>query len=449
MHPNDVMPSTPASPITVHVGRAETALADDVRRGLTATPKQIPPRWLYDPRGSALFERITELPEYYLTRAENEILTSYAPEIAVRCGASTLIELGSGTSDKTVALLNALRDAGTLRRFIAFDVAEPTLRHAVASLSAAYPTVEVSGVVGDFGLHLDRLPNADSRLVAFLGSTIGNLSREERARFLATVAARLRPGEGLLLGVDLVKDPARLLAAYVDGAGVTAEFEKNVLAVVNTALGADFDLDRFTYTARWDPNAEHISMGLRSVGDQTVRVADIGLTVKLADGEEIGTEISAKFRREGIVSELEAAGFVPMGWWTDSCGDFAVTLAQRAADPEPAADPERAVDHRPPADPTAADPVPAAGPGRPPAASPPPIHARPRASSSGSPRRLRARRGQAARSRISRVTGRCGQPPRCWPRRCRLKTRRCRACPTSAPPSGTGPTSPGSLSSSC
>ncbi len=264
MHPNDVMPSTPASPITVHVGRAETALADDVRRGLTATPKQIPPRWLYDPRGSALFERITELPEYYLTRAENEILTSYAPEIAVRCGASTLIELGSGTSDKTVALLNALRDAGTLRRFIAFDVAEPTLRHAVASLSAAYPTVEVSGVVGDFGLHLDRLPNADSRLVAFLGSTIGNLSREERARFLATVAARLRPGEGLLLGVDLVKDPARLLAAYVDGAGVTAEFEKNVLAVVNTALGADFDLDRFTYTARWDPSAEHISMGLRS-----------------------------------------------------------------------------------------------------------------------------------------------------------------------------------------
>jgi dimethylhistidine N-methyltransferase len=327
------MPATPAPPITVHLTRADAdaALADDVRQGLTATPKRIPPRWLYDPRGSTLFERITELPEYYLTRAEHEVLTAYAPDIAARCGASTLIELGSGTSDKTVALLDALRDAGTLRRFVAFDVAEPTLRHAVAGLSATYPGVEVSGVVGDFGVHLDRLPDTSSRLIAFLGSTIGNLTAEERARFLTTVASRLRPGEGLLLGIDLVKDPARLVAAYDDAAGVTAEFEKNVLAVVNHALDADFDLNRFSYVARWDSVAEHISMGLRSQGEQTVRVADIDLTVDLADGEEIGTETSAKFRREGIISELESAGFVPMGWWTDACGDFAVTLAQRAA----------------------------------------------------------------------------------------------------------------------
>jgi dimethylhistidine N-methyltransferase len=326
------MASTPAPSVTVHLSDADaaTTLADDVRRGLSATPKRIPPRWLYDPRGSALFEEITELPEYYLTRAERQILVAYAPEIAARCGAATLVELGSGTSDKTVALLDALRDAGTLRRFVAFDVAEPTLRNAVAALSEAYPTVEVSGVVADFGRHLDRIPDAEGRLVAFLGSTIGNLTAEERARFLGDLAGRLRPGEGLLLGVDLVKDPARLLAAYDDADGVTAAFEKNVLAVVNTALQADFDLDGFDYVARWDSVAELIWMGLRSRRDQTVAVADLPLTVRLADGEEIMTETSAKFRSEGISSELEAAGFVSMGWWTDPSGDFALVLAQRA-----------------------------------------------------------------------------------------------------------------------
>jgi dimethylhistidine N-methyltransferase len=331
-------PSMPAPPVTVHLTGADAAaaLAEDVRRGLTASPKRLPPRWLYDPRGCDLFEQITRLPEYYPTRAEREVLSTYAPDIAARCGASTLIELGSGTSDKTVAMLDALRDVGTLRRFVAFDVAEPTLRHAVATLSETNPDLEVSGVVGDFGVHLDRLPDVGSRLVAFLGGTIGNLTVDERARFLSTLAARLRPGEGLLLGVDLVKDPARLVAAYDDSAGITAEFEKNVLAVVNARLGANFDLDRFDYVARWDSTAEHVSMGLRSRGRQTVTVTSLGLTVDFADGEEIGTEISAKFRREGIVSELETSGFVPMGWWTDSCGDFAVTLAQRSETAPPA-----------------------------------------------------------------------------------------------------------------
>ena len=186
-------------------------------------------------------------------------------------------------------------------------------------------------MVGDFGVHLDRLPEVDGRLVAFLGSTIGNLTVEERARFLADLAARLRPGEGLLLGLDLVKDPARLVAAYDDAAGVTAAFEKNVLAVINASLVADFDLDSFDYMARWDSQAEHITMGLRSRQAQTVAVTGLGITVDLAAGEEIGTETSAKFRRDGITTELEAAGFVPMGWWTDSCGDFAVALAQRSA----------------------------------------------------------------------------------------------------------------------
>ncbi len=328
----------PAPPVTVHLSGndAAAALAADVRAGLTARPRHLPPRWLYDEKGSALFEQITTLPEYYPTRAEREVLSTYGPEIAARCGASTLIELGSGTSDKTVTLIDALRDAGTLRRFVAFDVAEPVLRAAVAALAAAYPELEVSGVVGDFGVHLDRLPEGEGRLVAFLGGTIGNLSVDERARFLATLAARLHPGEGLLLGVDLVKDPARLVAAYDDSAGVTAAFEKNVLEVVNTGLGANFDLDRFDYVARWDPVAEHISMGLRARGAQTVEVADLDLCIHLADGEEIGTEVSAKFRRAGITAELEAAGFVPLGWWTDASGDFAVALAQRATTTSPA-----------------------------------------------------------------------------------------------------------------
>ena len=326
------MTSMPAPPVIVHLTGADSAatLAADVRSGLTARPKRLPPRWLYDQKGCALFEEITTLPEYYPTRAEWEILTAYGPAMAARCGASMLIELGSGTSDKTVALIEALIDAGTLRQFVAFDVAEPTLRSAVASLAAAYPSIQVSGVVGDFGVHLDRLPEAEGRLVAFLGGTIGNLTVEERARFLTTLAGRLHPGEGLLLGVDLVKDPARLVAAYDDSAGVTAEFERNVLEVVNEALDADFDLDRFEYVARWDPTAEQISMGLRSRGRQSVAITALDLRIDLADGEEIGTEVSAKFRKEGITAELEAAGFVPMGWWTDACGDFAVALAQRS-----------------------------------------------------------------------------------------------------------------------
>jgi dimethylhistidine N-methyltransferase len=332
------MAPSPAPAVTVHLTGADVAaaLADDARAGLTANPKRIPPRWLYDPRGCDLFEQITELPEYYPTRAEREVLCTRSPEIAARCGARTLIELGSGTSDKTVALIEALIDAGTLRRFVAFDVAEPTLRQAVDTLAASYPDVQVAGVVGDFGQHLDRLPDDEGRLVAFLGGTIGNLTVDERTAFLATLAGRLRPGEGLLLGVDLVKDPARLVAAYDDTAGVTEAFEKNVLLVLNRALHADFDPDGFDYVARWDSECERIRMALRARRAQSVTVRDLELTVHLADGEEIETEISAKFRREGIETELETAGFVPMGWWTDACADFAVVLAQRAESAVPA-----------------------------------------------------------------------------------------------------------------
>jgi dimethylhistidine N-methyltransferase len=327
------VPGPSASPpaVQVHLTAADlaTSLATDVRQALTESPKRIPARWLYDPVGCDLFEEITTLPEYYPTRAEREILVAYSADIARRCGAETLVELGSGTSDKTTTLIEALIEAGTLRRFVAFDVAEPTLRNALAHLDEAYPQLEVSGVVGDFGQHLDRLPDHPNRLVAFLGGTIGNLTRDERTAFLGMLSDRLRPGEGLLIGVDLVKDPARLVAAYDDSAGVTAAFEKNVLAVVNTSLGADFDLDRFDYVARWEPQAEQIAMSVRARGHQHVTIQSLGLAVDVEDGEEILTEISAKFRREGITAELVSAGFVPMGWWTDACADFAVILVQR------------------------------------------------------------------------------------------------------------------------
>ncbi len=309
----------------------QAALADDVRTGLLSSPKRIPSRWLYDARGCELFSQITTLPEYYLTGAEREILAARASEVAARCGARTLVELGSGTAEKTDLLLDALSEAGTLERFVAFDVAEDTTREALEALRSRHPGVAVSGVIADFASDLDLLPEADGRLVAFLGSTIGNFTAAERSAFLARLAGRLHPGEGVLIGVDLIKDPARLVAAYDDPAGVTAAFERNVLAVINHRLGADFDLGRFEYAARWDSEAEHVAMSLRSAGAQTVTVGALGMTVALADGEEIATETSAKFRRAAFVAELASAGFVTMGWWTDGCGDFALVLAQRTS----------------------------------------------------------------------------------------------------------------------
>ena len=323
--------SSPAIAVRLTPSDLETALAEDVRRGLASSPRRIPPRWLYDQVGSALFERITEIPEYYPTRAEREILQTYAGELAERCGASTLVELGPGSSDKTHALIDALIEVGTLRGYVGFDVAESALKEALLGLSGAYPGIHVSGVVGDFTRDLDLLPAEEGRLVALMGGTIGNLDPHERSEFLSAVAARLQPGEGLLLGVDLVKDPARLLAAYDDPEGVTAAFEKNVLAVLNRSLDADFDLDCFDYVARWDPAAHEVHMAVRARAAQRVEVAGVGLTLDIDDGEEIHTESSYKFLRESIVAELAAAGFVSMGWWTDACADFAVVLAQRTA----------------------------------------------------------------------------------------------------------------------
>jgi L-histidine Nalpha-methyltransferase len=303
------------------------ALRDDVRRGLSSTPKTLPPKYFYDDRGSELFEQITRLPEYYPTRAERRILVDRAAEIAELTKARTLVELGSGSSEKTHLLLRALADVGTLETYVPFDVSAAAIEGALPGLRAAHPRVEVHGVVGDFERHLDRVPGSGPRLVAFLGGTIGNFEPVHRAGFLAALATTMAPGDALLLGTDLVKDPARLVAAYDDAAGVTAEFNRNVLRVVNRELGADFDVDRFEHVAVWDDRREWIEMRLRSTVDQQVEISSLGMVVRFAAGEELRTEISAKFRAAGVTRELAAAGLHLTGWWTDPAGDFALSLA--------------------------------------------------------------------------------------------------------------------------
>jgi L-histidine N-alpha-methyltransferase len=323
----------------------ESSLRADVTAGLTATPKQLPPKWFYDAEGSALFEKITELPEYYPTRAERAILRERAAEIAALSGATTLVELGSGSSEKTRLLLDALSAAGTrphggpLARYVPVDVSESAVRAAGSAVAAEYPGLDVHAVVADFDSYLgvhggsprdgasdDGSPDGP-RLVAFLGSTIGNMVPGERAEFLARVRSQLRPGDSFLLGTDLVKDPAVLVAAYDDSAGVTAAFNKNVLSVMNAALGADFDLDTFAHVAVWDPEAEWIEMRLRSTATQSVRVPGVGLTVDFGEGEEMRTEVSSKFRRSGVTAELAAAGFALRAWWTDPQERFGLSIS--------------------------------------------------------------------------------------------------------------------------
>jgi len=312
--------------IDVHVGDGDdrAALRADVRAGLTSQPKWLPPKWLYDTAGCALFARV---PEYYPTRCERSILARHASAIVRQSDADTLVELGSGNSDKTRLLLDALAGTGRLRRFIPFEISLGTLTAGASAAARAYPDVEVHGVAGDFECHLATLPPGGRRLVAFLGGTVGNLRPEPRAAFLATLADILSPGDTVLLGTDLVKDPERLVAAYDDEAGVTGEFNRNLLRRLNRELGADFDLDRFVHVAHWDPTAEWIEMRLRACGRQTVRVAELDLTVDFADGEDLRTEISAKFRRDGVIAELAAAGLETVGWWTDDDGDYALSLS--------------------------------------------------------------------------------------------------------------------------
>jgi L-histidine Nalpha-methyltransferase len=317
--------------ITVHLtpDALGTAMRTEVAAGLTATPKELSPKWLYDDRGCELFEQITHLPEYYPTRAERSILQLHADEIVALSGADTLVELGSGTSDKTRLLLDALQDAGALRRFVPFDVAEPTLREAVTALGLRYQDVAIDGVVGDFTEHLDEIPRQGTRMIVFLGGTIGNLHAPERAEFLASLAATMSPGDSLLLGTDLVKDRRRLVAAYDDAAGITAQFDLNVLAVINRELGGDFDLDGFEHVARFDEDGSFIEMRLRSLRAQRARLRELDLVVEFEAGEELRTEISTKFEPATVRAELAAAGLDVARRWTDPDGDFALWLAVR------------------------------------------------------------------------------------------------------------------------
>jgi L-histidine Nalpha-methyltransferase len=303
----------------------ESALRADVLHGLTRTPKTLPPKWFYDARGSELFEEITRLPEYYPTRAEREILLARAPEIAEVTSARTLVELGSGSSDKTRHLLDSLTP--TLDSYVPVDVSESALRGAGNALLAEHPALNIHALVADFqqGLALPATPGP--RLLAFLGGTIGNLLPAERAAFLASVRGILKPGDAFLLGTDLVKDEATLVRAYDDAQGVTAAFNKNVLSVVDRELGADFDPAEFDHVARWDRDDEWIEMRLRARSELSVKIRELDLTVDFTEGEELRTEISAKFRETGVRKELATASLELTHWWTDSEGRFALSLS--------------------------------------------------------------------------------------------------------------------------
>jgi len=317
--------------VTVPISTPATErMAADVREGLSRTPKELPPKLFYDERGSELFDRITTLDEYYPTRCERAILNRHAPEIVE--GMEELVELGSGTASKTRALLYAMAGAGSLRRYVPFDVDGSVVALCEAELTELYPGLAVHGVVGDFGHDLGQIPAGDRRLFAFLGGTIGNFHPPERAAFLAHVDGLMGPSDRLVLGTDLVKDRATLEAAYDDAEGVTAQFNLNVLRAINEGLGADFDLDGFEHVARWMEPDSRIEMMLRSTREQVVAIPGAALEVRFAEGEEMRTEISTKFTREGIERELAAAGFGLENLLTDPEGMFAVSVSRPLAE---------------------------------------------------------------------------------------------------------------------
>jgi len=317
--------------IEVHLD-ADTAatMAHDVREGLLSEPKELAPKYFYDERGSQLFEQITELEEYYPTRAERSILAARSAEIVAAAGAPrSLVELGSGSAAKTRHLLDAMRDAECLHTYVPVDISEEITHETAELLVDEYPGLLVRGLVCDFEHHLERIPDGDGgRLIAFLGGTIGNLYPVSRRDFLARLAGLMGPGDHLLLGTDLVKDSGRLEAAYDDAEGVTAAFNKNVLAVLNRELGADFDLDTFEHVARYDEVETRMDIRLRSLEEQVVRIEELDLTVDFVAGEEMRTEISTKFTAEAMRSVYAEAGLELAGWFTDPAGDYALSLAR-------------------------------------------------------------------------------------------------------------------------
>lgn len=319
--------------LDVHISPAKLLedLRSDVRQGMTASPKWLSPKWFYDATGSALFERITELPEYYPTRTERALIEAHAYDIAEKTDAGILVELGSGSSEKTRLLLEAGTKHGSLRKYVPQDVSPSALEGAIEQISHEFPALEVQGIVSDFTDTLHNLPADGRRTIAFLGGTLGNLIPDERADFLADIAHALIDGEFLLLGVGLVIDEDVLVPAYDDAAGVTAQFNVNVLSVLNSRLGADFDPQQFEHVALWNSEDEWIEMRLRAKQSQRVRIEDLDLDVTFDEGEELRTEISAKFRKEGIERELVDAGFYVDEFWTDPQDRFALILARRSA----------------------------------------------------------------------------------------------------------------------
>jgi L-histidine N-alpha-methyltransferase len=300
-------------------------MMEDVRRGLTSEPKSLPSKYFYDARGSELFEEITRLPEYYLTRAETEILVGHSDELLAEVSPEEMVELGSGSSRKTVLLLEAMHRAGGYR-YVPIDVSPDALKSAASELCSVYPWLQIAGLVGDYATGLDQVRRRGRRLIVFLGSTIGNYEGEQRHALLASVASALAPGDRFLVGVDLVKDEATMVAAYNDSAGVSARFNKNILNVINRELRGDFPLNAFEHISRWVAAKSCMSQSLRATRDLVVTITDLDMTVTLRRGEEIHTEVSCKFTREGLDREFARAGMEVERWLTDTAGRFALVL---------------------------------------------------------------------------------------------------------------------------
>jgi L-histidine Nalpha-methyltransferase len=319
--------------IEVHLpdGGALAGLAEDVREGLSSPFKELPPKYFYDERGSELFERITELEEYYPTRVERSLLERDAAGIVRAAAPSTLIELGSGAATKTRALLDAMAATGSLETYVPVDISEEITRRAACELVAEYEGLRVNGVVCDYETHLERIPREEGALIAFLGGTIGNFRPGPRRAFLARIATLMYPGDRFLLGTDLVKDRARLEAAYNDSLGVTAEFNRNVLHVLNRELDADFEPDLFEHVAFYDAANEWIDVRLRSTREQFIDIRDLDMRVHFSRNEEMRTEISTKFTRERLEASYADAGLELVEWWTDSEDLYALSLARPAA----------------------------------------------------------------------------------------------------------------------
>ena len=322
------------APITVAIhtlGRTTRQdFLDDVVAGLSATQKTLPPRWFYDDAGCDLFEQITDLPEYYQTRTEMEILRLHAGEIVAATRTASIVELGAGACTKSRLLIRAARGAGTLWTFIPFDISETTIRRSAAALVEEFEDLTVYCVAGEFNKHLDQIPRLGTQLVVFLGSTIGNFPPDERSRFLADVRRLMQPGDAFLLGVDLVKDVGDLVAAYDDAQGVTARFNLNLLARINRDLGGDFDLGSFRHEARWNASERRIEMHLVSTTTQSVTLPDAGRAFVFEEGETILTELCSKYTRADTLSMFEGAGIALREWYTDPEQRFALALGELA-----------------------------------------------------------------------------------------------------------------------